>query len=233
MATNQELAPNVRFFTHVDQNPTKSREKGRPIYDEMEAVEISFGGDRLMKRVFPAHSFARYFTTPDGQTEEQTYAMRFSEHYKRFKSGKEQAQDGTPLEELTFLTKGKRMELKALGIHTAENLAALDGQPLKSLGMGGREMKNQAQAYLDSASGSAVATKLAAENEDLKARIKMLEEEQLAPTPQLEPAVPPSEFEDWDDALLKDYIEEKTGAKPKGNPSHATLVAAAEELKAG
>jgi hypothetical protein len=58
---------------------------------------------------------------------------------------------------------GKRRELKALGVNTVEQLASLDGTPLKQLGMGGREMKNQAQAYLDNAAGSADVTNLAAQ----------------------------------------------------------------------
>ena len=65
------------------------------------------------------------------------------------------ARAGTPLSELTFLSQGKRLELKALNIHTAEALASLDGGPLKMLGIGGREMKNQAAAYLAKAAGNA------------------------------------------------------------------------------
>ncbi|ESX44281.1 hypothetical protein X764_03720 [Mesorhizobium sp. LSHC440A00] len=53
--------------------------------------------------------------------------------------------------------------MKALGVHTVEQLASLDGTPLKQLGMGGRELKNQAQAYLDNAAGSADIVNLAAQ----------------------------------------------------------------------
>ena len=234
---NQELAPNVRFFTHVEQNPTKSREKGRPIYDEIEAVEISFGGDRLMKRVFPAQAFARHHTKEDGTTEEQTYAMRFSEHYKRFKAGKEQAQDGTPIEQLPFLTKGKVLELKALGIYTAENLAALDGQNLKNLGMNGRELKSQAQAYLDRSTDSAAVTKLAADNEDLRAQLKALQEQMTQasePDAKKTPgAAPKDQFDGMEDPDIKAWIKERTGEAPRGNPSHETLVGMAREVAKG
>src|SRR5262249_55226253 len=155
------------------------------------------------------------------------------------------------------LTAGKRLELKALNIYTAEQLAALDGQPLKQLGMSGRSLKDQASAYLDAAQGSADVTRLAAENAELREMMKRLQAQvaNLAstdPSPIAEPdegdienealvrstavratgamnAAP--EFSDWADADIKEWIRDETGSAPRGNPSHATLVAMAGEIR--
>jgi hypothetical protein len=74
-----------------------------------------------------------------------TYAEVYNEQYRKFKAGQQQTVSGTPLSEAPFLTEGKRRELRALNIHTVEQLAGLDGANLKTLGMGGREWKNQAR----------------------------------------------------------------------------------------
>lgn len=224
-------------------NNAQSKLQGRPIYDDMEVCRIRMSGDRLQSPVFPAHAEAPgQVERPDGTAETVTYAQKYNRQYLDFKAGKAQTQAGTPIDELPFLTRAKRMELKALHIYTAEALAALDGQPLKSLGQGGREWKNQAQAYLDNASGSANVTKLASDAEFYKSEVERLTAE-LAQRPMPDdnrvttdlgytdqPVVVVSEFEDWEDGLLKEYIAEKSGNKPRGNPSHETLVKMADEL---
>lgn len=228
----------VTFENHSVHNEAVSREKGRPVFDDMEVCRIRMGGDRLQAPVFPAWAEA-----PGGMEDDNgfivpcTYAEKYADQYKRFKDGKQQTQDGTPVDYLPFLTPAKVKELKALNIYTAESLAALDGQPLKTLGQGGREWKNQAQAYLDNAQGSAVATKLALENEELRRLLEEARKEHSPPAAQATERVQEnlgygqtSEFDSWDDDLIKEYIKDKTGSKPKGNPNHETLVQMADEL---
>ena len=225
-----------RFFIHTVPNDAKSKAAGRPIFDEMEVCEIRMAANRQTVGVFPAHEVWKIVDTDEGGREPRTYAMRFSEQYKKFKSGEAQAMSGTPLEELPFLTASKRLELKALNIYTAETLAALDGQPLKILGMGGRELKTQAQAYIAKAIGSADVTRFAAENEllkqqmdDLRAQVAALSSKPPAPAVHEETGSP---FNAWEDPDIKNWIDEQTGQRPKGNPSHATLVAMADEINA-
>jgi hypothetical protein len=215
------------FKIHTTKNDAKSREAGRPIYDDMEVVEVRFAGDRNKISVFPALAECGEVQDEDGNTRKITYAERWSDQYKRFKAKSQQIAEGTPVDELPFLTQAKRAELKALSIYTAEALAALDGQPLKNLGQGGRDLKNQAQAYLDNASGSANVVKMAAELEELRRTVAELRAEKI--TPNFED----SQFAAWTSDQLKDWIEEKISERPKGNPSHATLVKRADEIAVG
>jgi len=215
------------FKIHSNPNPAKSKAAGRPIYDDMEVCEIRLAGNRNTVGVFPAHDVWKWRDTAMGDREPVTYAMRFNDQYLAFKSNHAQVSNGTPLEELTFLPQGKRMELKALNVHTAEALAGLDGQPLKNLGMGGRELKNQAQAYLDSAAGNADIVKLASENETLKAQI---EEMKANTSPEVTDRASP--YADEDDDTLKEVYKAATGAYPRGQCSHATLVRMCDEIAA-
>lgn len=142
----------ARFKTHPKFNKAESDKQKRPVYDEIEIVELKFAGNKNTVAVYPAHDFAEWTENPEtGEREQITYAMKYNAQYRAFKDGGVQLTTGTPLEALTFVNAGKRLELKALGVHTVEALASIDGQPLKQLGMGGRDLKNQAIAYLEEA----------------------------------------------------------------------------------
>jgi hypothetical protein len=218
----------VTFRADKVKNEAKSVEAGRPIYDDIELCEVRTAGDRETVKVFPAHAFHQWAMNEEGEQEQITYAQRWSEQYRRFKERRAQIQEGTPLSELPFLTEAQRSTLKALNVHTAETLASIDGPRLKTLGMGGREWKNQAQAYIDNASGSANVTAMAAKIEMLQQQIAALS---AAPQP-VAPAESPATADDFDgysDDDLKDYIATQVGARPRGNPNRDTLLRMARE----
>lgn len=237
----------VTFENHPVLNEGRSKELGRPFFDDMEVCRIRMSGDRLQSPAFPAWAEAPGgVEDPDtGLTRTATYAKKYAKQYKAFKAGEQQVKEGTPLEALPFLTPAKVKELKAVNVYTAEGLASLDGSNLKTLGQGGLEWKTKAKAYLENAAGSAHATKLAEENLYLKQQLEELQRERAQlPSVKPEPSGPDdervtenlgydkpvSQFADWEDDLIKEWIAEKTGSKPRGNPSHDTLVKMADEL---
>ena len=206
MQNNDALV--VPFFkTVAQQDMTASKKAGRPIFKDVEVVEVRIAGDRNFAPVFPAHAMWRRVNG-----EEVTYAQRFADAYERFAAGKEQVADGTPLSELPFLTEAKRAELRALKVYTAEALASLDGKNLTNLGGQGREMKNQAIAYLEKSTGTAGATALAAEVEALRAELAAVRAGEVEPAPA-----------DDEKEALKARIADLTGSRPRGNPSVETL----------
>lgn len=226
----------VTFENHSVLNEAQSKLQGRPIFEDMEVCRIRMGGDRQNSPVFPAWAEA-----PGGIVDENgfaapaTYAQKYAAQYKQFKAGEVQTKAGTPIEALPFLTPAKIRELKGLHIYTAESLASLDGPNLKSLGQDGRSWKNQAKAYLDNAAGSAVATRLADENAFLREQLEALQKERghvASVSADDAPAERDSPFSGWDDEQIKEYIAEKAGSRPRGNPSHETLIRMAEELAA-
>lgn len=209
----------VPFFrSEPFQDIEASQREGRPIFREREICEMRIAGDRNFRPVVPAHDM---WTRIDG--EEVTYAQRFSDAYARFKENREQIAVGTPLSELPFLTESKRAELRALNVHTAEALASLDGKPLSNLGMQGRELKTQATAYLENATGSAASTAMAKELALLRAELAEMKaggapDYDVIPEPEVAVADDADEREE-----LKVQIQTLTGQRPRGNPSVATL----------
>jgi hypothetical protein len=226
------------FKTHTLHNEAKSKKEGRPIFDEMEVVEVHIPGNRDTIGVYPATAQSHFEETADGSRYAVTYAERWPEQYRRFKEGKEQISEGTPLSELPFLTDSKRAELRALKVYTAEQLAGLDGANLKLLGMFGRSLKDQAQAYIDASAGTANVTALAADNAAQRLQIEQLQADIKALQSGEKPIAhqstrPKTAFDDTPDDELKAYIKDKTGQPLKGNHSHETLVRMANEASGG
>ncbi len=225
------------FKTIPVEDPKASKLAGRPIFRDDEFVEVRVAGERNYAPVFPA---AQMWKRVDGV--EVSYAERWSEQYRRFKENNTQIASGTPLSELPFLSQAKQAELRAFKIYTAEALAALDGKNLKTLGMDGRKWKDQAAAYLDKALKGAGTAVLLDEINDLRARLLRFEGMQVptddgtvVPVPEqpIDPDVlAESAFATFSFEDLKAFIESETGSKPRGNPSHVSLIRMAEEIEA-
>jgi hypothetical protein len=222
------------FKNFAMKNPSRSASEGRPIFDDMEIVEIRFPGSRSVS-VFPATSISHWQEDPvSGELTAITYAERFNRQYKQFKQHSSQTKSGTPLEHAPFLTEARRAELRALNVYTVENLAAVDGQELKNLGTGGRELKNKAIEYLEEAKRGAANPALMAELEALRARNQVLEEDLAARGNLSSPAKPLSEkenFADMDLDQLREFIKTQTGHAPHGSINRKTLVRMATEAQ--
>lgn len=231
--TSRETLTTARFFTNTIPDPAATKEAGRPKFKEMECVEITHPADKNSKKVFPALEIIATAEDEFGNPVHATYASKFPEQYRAYKEGRTQTMSGTPLSAAPFLTPGRVLELNALRVHTVEQLAALDGQNLKNIGPGGRDLKNQAVAYIETSKTNADYASVAAENAALKARLEALEatvnsSNVIAPAD----TANQSAFETWDDEDLKLFILDATGARPQGNPKHDTLVKLADEANA-
>ena len=165
------------FKTIALKNERKSVEAGRPIYEDVEVVDIRFSGSKDVY-TFPTQQISHWETDEETQEQRQlTYAERWPKQYQQFKAKMQQTKSGTPLDYIPFLTDAKRAELRALAIYTVEALAELDGQPLKNLGIGGRELKNKAVEYLANSNHDGVIMRQQQQIDELLVRIKSMEDE--------------------------------------------------------
>lgn len=200
----------VLFKHHANPNEAKSLEAGRPIFDDVEVIEIRSPGNKQTVSVHPANFFSHWATDPNtGGQIKVSYAERFARQYQQFKAQAAQTKAGTPLEYAKFITEARRAELRALNIYTVEALAALDGQELKNIGQGGRELKNQAMEYIEEAKKGAPNLQMQAEIEALRARNAILEEDAAARNGK-------GDFDEMDDKALRDFITAQTGHAPAG-----------------
>ena len=203
----QNVRPTVVFRNNATPNEAKTKEAGRPIYDDMEVCDIFFPG-MVKERVPTCRALDQADWVEDpimGTRRPRTYMEKYAEEYQAFKAGDAATSAGTPLEELPFLTEGKRLELKhGLKIYTAEQLAGLDGLGLKALGVGGRDLRDRAIAYLQAADEGADASRLRdalAERDEklaaMQAQIDALLAGQNKQAPDAEPGDNTAENEQW------------------------------------
>ena len=160
--TDQKDTARPRFFMDAVPNEAASKKQGRPIFDESEMVEVRIPGDKLFVFVSPV---------------EDHHKERWPEQYAAFKRGEERAASGTPIEHWAAptMTRSRVAELKAANILSVEELSAVPDNVLPKLGMGARELREQARSYLATAKDSAAGAAQAAENAALKAQMAALQ----------------------------------------------------------
>lgn len=218
-------------FQHISiEDVPASEREGKQIMKVIEAVEVRFAGSKLYAPVFPATAMWKR----DGHRI-VTYAERWADQYRDFLNGNEQKAAGTPLEMLKpYGISDSQLSLcRALKIYSIEALDNLEGQNLKNLQMNANPLKDMARKYMaDRAAGASSADEIA----KLQAEIAALKAALPAKTPtpaEVEQAiqVADDEYAALTDADLKEKIAGITGARPKGNPSRATLVQSLRELE--
>lgn len=209
---NPDMQLGVEFFTKAVELKNKSEEAGRPIFEDREFVRISFPADSKRELVAPAHEM--HFVAH--ARAQMTYAERFAASYDAFQGDVDNFIEGTPLTEAPFMTAAKVQELKALKVRSVEQLAGLPDSSMKKMGMGARDLRDKAIAFMDAAKGMT-------EVVELKRRIAELESNQTA-----QPAS--DQFSDFSDEDLKNMIRDAGGEVPKGAARRETLIARLNEI---
>ena len=160
----------VRFYMYPKQNKQKSREEGRPIYEEVPFVHIMQPGNK-------ESIIHRKATALD--------KSRFAEHFRKFEARESQeSTEGTPLNEWPGITRSQAEELKFFHVMTVEQLAGMSDTNAQNF-RGVNGLKARAKAFLEVSSDNAAAEALAAaeaRNEeqaaliaDMAARLEALE----------------------------------------------------------
>lgn len=157
------------FTTRPIQDKVESEKAGRPIFKEVDYVEVHFPGDKNTVHVAKAQNWLAM--RPEGEREV------YQAQYEKWKQTKQQSMVGTPLEQWPALSVSQVAELKALSIMTVEQLADLNDTGLSKIGIGGRQLQAKARAYLDAAKSNAGNEKLAADYERLKENFEALQEQ--------------------------------------------------------
>lgn len=153
----------VRFYSKTEMNAAKSRAAGRPIYEEIDFVNIMVPGDK--------HSIVDRQATP-------LDIRRFARHYEAYKAGKTDQTIGTPLSALPFMSAAKAEEYRFFHITTAEQLAAAaDGSSAAQAIMGFNGDKQKAAAYLQMAAGNAPILQMQQALEEKDSQISAMQEQ--------------------------------------------------------
>lgn len=142
----------AKFYYRAMPNEVKSAEEGRPVFDDVEFVEIMAAGNGT--------NIIRRPVRPQDK-------QRFREAYTRFREGDENQLVGTPLTEITWISVSMREELHYMKVRTLEQLADLSDTACGKM-PGMYDLKKKAGEWLKKSTDAAPFTALHKENEDLK-----------------------------------------------------------------
>jgi hypothetical protein len=161
----------VKFYRHAELSQHKSKQEGRPVYDDWEMVSVIQPGEKDEVKVLASDWHRR----------------RFPRQYEAFKNGLEQAHTGTPIELLLPAEPSTVLALKGNNVFTVEQLAGISDTAMNNIPMG-RTLSERAQKYLASAQGGQGFHQMEAmqkQIEELKAQLaERPTEAQAAPQPE-------------------------------------------------
>ena len=137
----------VTFYKKAVENPAKTIEEGRPIYEDRVFVRIAVPGDNL--------SVIDTFANEEHQ-------RRFPMHWQHFmnKNVDDDSIVGTPLKAWAMLTAAQAEELRGMKFYTVEQIANASDAQLLNLGMAAGmaplALRDKAKAFLSSAKDTAL-----------------------------------------------------------------------------
>jgi len=142
----------ARFHIEPTQNAEKSAEAGRPIFEDVEFVEIGGIGDRTSSVVYKVDEYQK---------------ARFARQYAQFKRGMGDVTTGTPLSEVPWMSRSQIEEFKFLKIRSIEDLASVTDSVCTSVS-GLFTLKARAIAWIEEAKGGTGTAELAKQIEELQ-----------------------------------------------------------------
>jgi len=158
---NEKDTAIARFHIHPVQNDAKSATEGRPVFDDVEYVEIRNPGDKTNIIDRPLR--------PEDK-------MRFRRQYAHWAETKANITSGTPLSQWPQVTRGQVEELNYFGVSTVEQLANLSDDQTRNIGPI-MALRTKAQDFIKAAKSAAPMQQMRRELEQRDQRVKDLEQQ--------------------------------------------------------
>lgn len=173
----------VRFSVEAVENKKETLRQGKWVGDDVEMVHITspYTKDEHDKKV------TTWFEQLDLQLMQGRIPREHYDHYKAqyeaWKEGQELPVNGTPIKGWPMISPAQQQILLSCRIRTVEDLAGMNDDGIRQVGMGAVEMKGRALAYLQAASEdgrgllSAKVTATEARNRELEIEVHTLQDQ--------------------------------------------------------
>lgn len=143
--------PYVRFEQRAEEDRKETVRQGRLVLRDVDYVVITRAGRKdTSEHIAPewlAHCEKLSRETPPKWPPEWLAAHK--KMYEQWKTGQEVTQPGFPIRQWAAITKAQAENLVMARVLTVEHLAAAEEGVLVSIGLGARELKQRAQAWLE------------------------------------------------------------------------------------
>lgn len=166
-AHNPDAALVVKFYSKAVHQPFKSEKAGRPIYEDVDYIQIFTPGNQLNIIDTPVRF---------------EHKKRFAQQWAMYESGKGTGMEmGTPVRQWPFLSSAQAEEFHGAKFFTVEQIANASDQQLQSMGMiGGMNpimVRERAKAFLGQAAQNAPIESQAQENAELKQQLAAMQKQ--------------------------------------------------------
>lgn len=172
--------PFVRFEIRPIENRQASEDQGHYVADDVDFAVVTPVGSKDSVE----HRVEDWFRNlEEGVKQErfpQEWLSAYQRAYKDWKEGHETPETGTPITNWSKPSPAQVKILQAVGVRTVEDMAAANEETVQRIGMGGRALKQAAQAWLDSSDHGKISAEIEALRQrdiEREERIKQLEEE--------------------------------------------------------
>lgn len=170
----------LRFFYDTERNEQATIAEGRAIFDTVLSVDVITPGQKNstprfeLERLWSPQSKAALNILTDSK-KSYKYA-EYAEQIERFKKQESVGElGGTPLKMWPRIDRSMAANLMAANVFTVEALAGLSDTNLEVVGLGARELREQAKAFLEQAAGGADLSVLTAKTVNLEGQVKDLQ----------------------------------------------------------
>lgn len=136
------------FKTKAKHLPKRSEKEGRYIAKDVDMVEVrQIGASDCI--IYEVETWLKQIQADlKGGRLPAQFAEFYNESYRRWKAGQEMPVEGTPIKGWQVITPAQQDMLIHAGIRTVEDMADLNDEGLKKVGMGAIDLKNKAKAWL-------------------------------------------------------------------------------------
>jgi hypothetical protein len=166
----------IRFYYGPIKNNFQSECHGRAIFDKILYADVMTPGSNESSPTFEIER--TYCEEAKAQPERSPKYAQYEKQVEAFKSQSgEHLSGGTPLEQWPQVDVAQVATMKALGIHTVEMLAGVSDNALQNIGMGGRVLRDQAVAYMNTRQFGMPTAQMAAETTHLREEVERLQGE--------------------------------------------------------
>lgn len=163
----------VEFYWEEQIQTFLTEQEGRLITKKVAMIDICTPGDRTKK--------IRRAVKMESDGSSPSDIELYPKQWEAFQRQQVQIADGTALDVWPPLSRSQVTHYKSLNVHTVEQLGALSDLQTQNLGMGGRELRDKARAWLENAKTmkpiaelTSRLDQLANENEALKNQLAMM-----------------------------------------------------------
>lgn len=222
----------VQFETRTTEDKAASAAQGRYVTREFDVAKITppYSKDSIEFKVSNWLSDIEK-NLRDGRIPEE-WAEYWRESYKRWKAGQELPLSGTPIKGWGVISLSQQENLIHVNCKTVEDLAAVNEEGMRRMGMGALDLRNKARAWLESMKNhGGVTLKVSAleqENSVLKTSVESLQKkveemQALLQAHAVQGGAAP--IDDTASISASDLLDDPVPAKRRGRPPQQAVAA--------